>query len=141
MGRGIHEASKHSWIRKACLGVSSLDIEEIAHTCFSTLLELVCHPDLFIKYLEKGTTSGGLRKKLCVDLKATCAHVELQVFGLFGKLLTGPWMSNFYTSAETEINHIEGIELVRNIVGVLKEKKENAAGLLSSSWFFFWHKA
>ena len=45
-------------------------------------------------------------------------------------------MSNFYTSAETEINHIEGIELVRNIVGVLKEKKENAAGLLSSSCFF-----
>ena len=101
------------------------------------MLELVCHHDLFIKYLEKGTTSGGLRKKLCVDLKATCAHVELQVLGLFGKLLTGPWMSNFYTSAETEINHIEGIELVRNIVGVLKEKKENAAGLLSSSCFFF----
>ena len=29
---------------------------------------------------------------------------EMLVLGLLGKLLTGPWMQMFYTSAESELN-------------------------------------
>lgn len=45
----------------------------------------------------------------------------MQVLGQFGKLLSAPWMKKFYTSAADQIDHINGIEVVRKVVATLKE--------------------
>ena len=42
----------------------------------------------------------------------------MQVLGLLGKILTGPSMQKFYTNADSEIDHIQGISLVRNVISL-----------------------
>ena len=37
------------------------------------------------------------------------AVLEMQVLGLLGKILTGPWMQKFYTNADNKTDHIQGI--------------------------------
>ncbi len=59
------------------------------------------------------------------------------VSGLLGKLLTGPWMKRFYTSAEKEINHVEGIQVVRMVLEKLKVACDCLLGLLATDFDFF----
>ena len=51
----------------------------------------------------------------------------MQVLGLIGKLLTGPWMQKFYTSASDQVDHIHGISVVKEVVAKLKEMEESPA--------------
>ena len=95
------------------------------------------HHFLFKKYLEQGTTCGGLRASVLADFVTIPSHVEMQVLGLMGKLLTGPWMKTFYTSAGDQIDHVEGIEIVKEIVQKLKDQKDTPLDLLSSEVDFF----
>ena len=60
-------------------------------------------------FLEIGTLCGGLRASLLADFVTETALVEMQVLGLIGKILTGPWMRTFYTSSVNQIDHIKGI--------------------------------
>ena len=53
------------------------------------------HHALFTKYLEQGTTCGGLRASVLADFVSVLEHIEMKVFGLLGKLLRGPWMKKF----------------------------------------------
>ena len=50
------------------------------------------------------------------------------MLGVIGKLFSGPWMKMFYTSAGKQINHLDGIVVIRNVVIALKES--HALGLL-----------
>ena len=63
--------------------------------------------------------------------------MELQVLGLIGKLLTGPWMVKFYTSAETQVNHVDGIQIICDVVQVVQTHIENPASVLTCSTDFF----
>ena len=45
------------------------------------------HHAVLKMYLEKGTSCGGLRASILADFESTTAQVEIQVFGLIGKLL------------------------------------------------------
>lgn len=45
-------------------------------------------------YLCGGTSCGGLRASILEDFNSTAGQVEMQVLGLLGKLLTGPWMNS-----------------------------------------------
>ena len=58
------------------------------------------------------------------------AKMEMQVRGVIGKLLSGPWMKIFYTSADKQINHLDGIVVIRNVVIELKESCKNPLELL-----------
>ena len=49
----------------------------------------------------------------------------MQVLGLLGKILTGPWMQKFYTNADSETDHIQGISLVQNVIDELKKSMED----------------
>lgn len=49
----------------------------------------------------------------------------MQVLGIIGKFLSGPWMKKFYRSATDQINHIAGISLVKKIVERLNMETEN----------------
>ena len=94
--------------------------------------------DAMLRYLRCGTTAcGGLRMALLQDFDTETARLELQVLGLFGKLLSGPWMRKFYTSGESDISHIQGIGIIKVVITVMKEEMADPARLLTSTSDFF----
>ena len=59
------------------------------------------------------------------------------MLGLFGKLLTGPWMVQFYTSASSEVHHIDGIRIVQRVLQIVKDQSASQLGVLSTKKDFF----
>jgi hypothetical protein len=56
------------------------------------------HHDLFLAYLKESCgCKTGLRDGLLHDIQLPTAVLHLKILGLFGKILTGPWMKLFYT--------------------------------------------
>ena len=95
------------------------------------------HYQAFLKFLQTGTVAcGGLREALAHDFQTEVARAEMHVLGLFGKLLTGPWMTTFYTSADLQVSHVEGIQVVKSVLTALKLQLHNPAAVLSSSCNF-----
>jgi len=64
------------------------------------------------------------------DLKSATTRCELHVLGLLGKLLSGPWMKKFYISAASEMQHIKGIQVVKDIIGRLMEALNDTRALV-----------
>ena len=62
---------------------------------------------------------------------------ELQVLGLLGKHLTGLWMTKIYTVADTEISHVDGINIVKELVETLKQIMLNSLLVISLTKDFF----
>ena len=54
-----------------------------------------------------------------------------------GRHLTGPWMQIFYTSADNEINHVQAIEVVKQVVALIKKVEENPLQPLTSGTAMF----
>lgn len=48
------------------------------------------------------------------------AKVEIQILGLIGKILSGPWMRRFYTSTTTQISHVDGIGVMKQVLTRVK---------------------
>ena len=71
------------------------------------------------------------------DLENDLAVLELQILGILGKTLTGPWMKRFYTSSENEINHIDGIDIVKSVVDNLKKMLKDPCSILTTSTDLF----
>ena len=94
------------------------------HILFHICRIYVEHHAVLKMYLEKGTSCGGLRASIIADFVSTTAQVEIQVLGLIGKLLTGSWMKAFYTSANNQIDHVDGILVVKDVILKLKEQNE-----------------
>jgi len=63
--------------------------------------------------------------------------MQLRVLGLLGRALSGPWMRQFYTSAETEINFVERIRVVRKVMEKLKVAADSPEWLLEADEDFF----
>ncbi|KAK6177160.1 hypothetical protein SNE40_015317 [Patella caerulea] len=102
------------------------------HIVFHIAGKLFTHHALFATFLKSGTSLGGLRSGLLQDFESSLAKVELQVLGLLGKMLTGPWMSSFYTSHQNEINHLEGIQTVQQVIKRLKSQADDPEGILKT---------
>ena len=99
------------------------------------------HHSAFGRYLvSSGPNLGGLRASLVEDFNKVITRVELQVLGLLGKHLTGPWMVKFYTSAVSEVHHIEGINIVKDVLGAIKELLKNPSSILMATSDFFGNK-
>ena len=108
------------------------------HILFHICGKLVQHHPLFMEFLTNGTVScGGLQSSLRQDFAHQTAQLEMQVLGLLGKLLSGPWMKKFYTSAADQLHHIDGIEVVREVVDVLKEAHFDPVSVFSRKTDFF----
>ena len=107
------------------------------HVIFHICGKYFAHHDAFLAYLSSGLTLGGLRAALLQDFGNETAIVEMQVLGLFGKLLTGPWMVQFYTSASSEVHHIDGIRIVQRVLQIVKDQLASPLGVLSTKKDFF----
>ena len=88
-----------------------------------------------------GTTHGGLRSSLEKDFNEGTL-CELQVLGLLGRHLTWPWMIKLYTAADTEINHVDGINIVKELIETLKQMMQNSLLMIdqkiSSDMILLW---
>ena len=100
------------------------------------VLFLICgiyyqYQDLFKKFLKQGTKVGGLGVSIMKDFTSTTGIVEMQILGLLGMFLSGPWMQHFYTSALSQIDHVEGIKQVTNVIDELKRMMGNPMTILT----------
>ena len=86
---------------------------------------------------KTGVTLGGLRSSLETDFKNISTQVELQVLGLIGKYLTGPWMKKFYTDANSQISHTDGIIQVKNVIQEIHKFKQDPEKILNCRKDFF----
>ena len=107
------------------------------HVLFHIRGVFIEHHALFTEYLEQGPTCGGLRASVLADFVSVLGHIEMQVLGLLGKLLTGPWMKKFYATAVDQIDHVEGIQVIKQLVQKLKDLKETPVDLLCCATDFF----
>lgn len=88
-------------------------------------------------YLCGGTSCGSLRASILEDFNSTAGQVEMQVLGLLGKLLTGPWMTKFYTGADDQTDYIKGIEIIKETVQKLKDQLHSPAEFLTRTTDLF----
>ena len=96
------------------------------------------HHDLLVNFLRHGAVScGGLQAAILSDFGTATAMDEMRVLGLIGKLLAGPWMTKFYTSASNQVSHVHGISIVRTVIETLKITIENPSSVLSTTTDFF----
>jgi len=107
------------------------------HMLFYICGVFIEHHALFTEYLEQGPTCGGFRASVLADFVSVLGHIEMQVLGLLGKLLTGPWMKKFYATAVDQIDHVEGIQVIKQLVQKLKDLKETPVDLLCCATDFF----
>ncbi|ROI73357.1 hypothetical protein DPX16_23885 [Anabarilius grahami] len=85
----------------------------------------------------RGTSCGGLRASILEDFNSTAGQVEMQVLGLLGKFLTGPWMTKFYTGADDQTDYIKCIEMIKETVQNLKDQLHSPAEFLTRTTDLF----
>ena len=107
------------------------------HILFHIAGVLIEHHSALTELLRSGTSLGGLRSGIYQDFTNEVGKHELQVLGILGRHLTGPWMRKFYTSAEKEINHIDGIRVVQDVLVSLREMLQDPAKILTATTDFF----
>ncbi len=74
--------------------------------------------------------SNGLKPAIIKDLKDPHILRQLQIIGLFGKVLTGPWMVQFYKN-EMGRKHLEMVPLMKTCVTYLESLTADPAILLT----------
>ena len=108
------------------------------HVLFHTCGTLIEHHAQLVEFLTLGTVRcGGLQASLRKDMQEEVAILEMQVLGLLGKTLTGPWMKIFYTNASTDIDPHKGISIVREVVVRIKQCCHDPHSLLLRKTDFF----
>ena len=103
------------------------------HVLFHNAGILIQHHNLFTELLTTATSLDRLRSSLSKDFGSDVARVELQVLGLLGKHLTGPWMKRFYTSVNNELNYVDDIKMVENVLISLKEMLTDPTAILTTA--------
>lgn len=81
------------------------------------------------------------KNKLVIKLKGLiveeAAETELQILGILGKMLSGPWMNKFYTNLKECKNPIDTMAMVKNVIEELKKKMEDSKAILLAEKDFF----
>ena len=108
------------------------------HSLFHLCGQLISHYHLFLTFLSSSTLScGGLCDSLLHDMSDQTAVQELCVLALIGRLLSAPWMKTFYTSAQHQMEHIQGIAVVKQVVEDVSNSCKNRLSLLTRRNDFF----
>lgn len=79
-----------------------------------------------------------MRSSLHKDFTSDVTSAELQVLGLIGKLLTGPGMSKFYTSAaDAEVSHVDAIPIIRSVINEIRKYPSAPCSIIKTEHNFF----
>ena len=96
------------------------------------------HQDFIRGFLKGGTFScNKLKDALQHDFDSSIAMTEIQVLGLLGKLLTGPWMSKFYKGADSGVTYTEGIGIIKYVLAKVEDTLHDPGLTLSTTHDFF----
>ncbi|GFR69991.1 hypothetical protein ElyMa_002061600 [Elysia marginata] len=87
--------------------------------------------DHLLTYLKNKCSQQKLRLALIGDLSNDFIVTQLQVLGLFGKVFTGPWMSEIYTSA-SDRDHMEKTSKVLSCVDFLAKIRDQPDLLITT---------
>ncbi|ELT87136.1 hypothetical protein CAPTEDRAFT_189537 [Capitella teleta] len=102
------------------------------HVMFHIGGVLTHHFDKMLSFLKSGTGCAGLKEAIAHDMASKPGRVGLQVLGLLGKLLTGPWMKVFYTSRSSGILHLAGIAIVKQAIETMTDWAESPLQVLQT---------
>jgi hypothetical protein len=99
------------------------------HILFHLSFVYFSHIDVFSELLSHADTTLKSALKQCLAIPLTIA--ELHAFSLFGKLVTSPWMSKFYSNT-SGLSFVDCIDVVRNVVSRI----ENVTPHLAVNYVF-----
>ncbi|XP_055501280.1 uncharacterized protein LOC129703107 [Leucoraja erinacea] len=107
----------NQFYKQSGLNLDHVPIAELqtAEMILATKGKLIEHYDDCVAPLNSGTSCGGLRNAILHDFTQAEAKLELQILGLLGKYLTGPWIKRFHTSSQNQIKHVDGIKVVKEV--------------------------
>ena len=88
---------------------------------FKTCALFVQHYDMLLDFFKVANCSPELQKIILKTFSTDTARAEYVALACLGIKLTGPWMMLFYTSVDTEINHMEAVKLIEKLVDTLRK--------------------
>lgn len=88
------------------------------------------------KFILDMATKNETDEKLKHLIKEEAAIVELQVLGIMGKTLSGPWMNMFYTDLAKEQSPINTMKIVKDVIENLKKFDDPQNILVAERDFF-----
>ena len=94
-----------------------------------TIVHILSH---LVTFLSKFSVAKKLSSAVLKDLSNEAILVQLQVLGLLGKVLTGPWMVLFYSN-QKKASNLETNEQLKKAVQSLKDISRNPQSLLTCS--------
>uniref|UniRef100_A0A2C9LZ33 Uncharacterized protein n=1 Tax=Biomphalaria glabrata TaxID=6526 RepID=A0A2C9LZ33_BIOGL len=122
---------------KVFLKLSGLKVGVIAryvgnrlHILFRSAGIIIHLKNELLQYLDRYGKKTSYRLALSRDLQQPKLLMQLRVLGLFGKMLTGPWMALFYRN-EKKMKHLEMVPHVKVCIENLKTIVDDPAFLLS----------
>ena len=107
-------------------------VGKILHVLFHMAEILYSFQDKLKEYLKhfcRGPSE--LRNAMFQDMEIPMILLELQVLGLFGKYITGPWMSELYGN-ENNKSHLEVVLLLQNCVQSINIYKDEPLKMMTS---------
>ena len=102
------------------------------HVLFKLAGSVLYLLDPLLEYLEKWCPAAKLSQALLSDLSTDEAKLQLQAIGIFGKVLTGPWMTYVYGNEEN-LHHLDMRLLFRKVVESMHQYKEEPTSILKVS--------
>jgi hypothetical protein len=107
------------------------------HILFHICGKFVQHLELFKDFLSSGSRPGNtLKASIYKDFTNITAVRQIFVLALLGKLLSGPWMTKFYTAPDEQIDYLAGIAVVQMVLADMKNTLQNPVSILSRSTDF-----
>lgn len=108
------------------------------HVLFKTCAIFVEHYPAFLEFLSTTAVScGTLAERLKAAFENPIATRQMCILALLSKLLTGPWMTKFYTTAETPTSHLEGIIVVKSVIENIADTCKAPMEILDTDTDFF----
>ena len=102
------------------------------HVLFHLSAVFHAYSSQFTTYLKKFcNNTTGLRTSLLADIQNKAIQIQLEAMGLFGKLLTGPWMVIFYKNEE-KLSNVSMQPFMKKAIAWLEQKVETPQGLLTT---------
>ena len=123
-GKGDPRGFKDSWTLSIFQWFSSQDIEGIDSMCSSTSVE-----NMFEVSADRNSVMWWFARG-AIGWLPKIKTAQMHVLGLFGKLLSGPWMQKLYTSTRSRISHIEEIRVVKKVIATLTDMQQDPVSVL-----------
>lgn len=78
------------------------------------------HYDILLGFFKVANCSPNLKEIILKHFPSELVRTELVALACIGKVLTGPWMTRFYTSSAMEENHMSAVKRIQSLVATMR---------------------